>query len=599
MHKELEDETNNNKDNILLDENINNKTDDISQSYSDINDLPILQEDNIEDNIENNIEDNNNLFSENKAIFNKSNIKYDLDNTDTKKNIKKSIQENIREESIKQENIKQEIIPVPASQLQVQPKNDNKEEVKKELSTIIEFATTRAIETTYDLTNRFLDGEIERLDIYATNQDLVNLTQNKPNITHLDMSNCQLITDFTPLSKLTKLEELDISGCYNLLDMTYCSNLQKLRVLNLSNTGINDISLLPTINSLEVLNLKMTKIKNLIGIDKKFPKLHDLVLWGCGGIEDIEPISNLKELRVLDLEYCISLKHIKPVANLKKLIFLNLNFNKIEDLSPIQNLTKLQIFTMDFCSLALSEKNLTYFENLVNMKFLALRNRMIRNLHYFRNMTKLVDLELAGNAIQDLKPLENMTEMQKLNLSTNPSLKDLSPLHNMKKLKKLLINGAKSGKSITIPMNITDISIVKELPSLEVIESNFNQKIKDISPLQYCPKLEEAHFNDCFGIQDATPLRFCKGLAEVHFDNCTQIKDLSFMKYMKKLMFFTVAKTSCDRMLLSDLITNTGIKGVRDSGGSLPIHKAIIDVIKFRAGMLKITRKAIKEEDVL
>ena len=467
-------------------------------------------------------------------------------------------------------------------------------EEKKEFSTIMSLAVSRPIAVAYDLKDRYEKEPFERLDLHANDQDLINYINEKPNAKYLDASDCQLITDYSVIGRLTDLEELDLSGLPALSDISFLNNLKNLRVLNLGATAIESLENFPVLPNLEVLNLKMNKIKNLNGIES-CKNIHELVLWGCTSLDNIDTLKDFAELRALDLDSCNTLRNINPIVNMDKLVYLNLNFTRIEDLSPIKNLTNLEVFTMDLCPLALTEQNLACFDNLVKMKFLGLRNRVIRNLEHFRNMTEMAELELSGNAINDLSPLENMTKLQILNLSTNPSLVDLSPLHKMKKLKKLIINGAKFGKTITVAMLIEDISVVKELESLEVLESNFNKKLKDISPLQYCQKLEEVDFNDCFGIADITPLRFCKNLKEVYLENCTQIRDLSFVKYLTNLEKINLAKTSAERLLISDWTRLLNIQDLKDGEGTLPIHKAIINSVKFRKKISKIAKKTIKE----
>ena len=63
------------------------------------------------------------------------------------------------------------------------------------------------------------------------------------------------------------------------------------------------------------------------------------------------------------------------------------------------NITQNYTFTMEFSPLALTEQNLSYFEGLTDIRFLGLRNRMIRNLKYFQNMTNMAEMELGGNVI--------------------------------------------------------------------------------------------------------------------------------------------------------------------------------------------------------
>lgn len=478
---------------------------------------------------------------------------------------------------------------------------DNNNQIKQEeqenleLSEIVAITTTRPIEIAFDLECRYITENIVRPNLYIHNDDFNDLVTKNPDIKYLDISDCSMLDDFTPLLKLTNLEQLDISGCRNFKDLSLLSNMSKLKVLNLSMTGIESIDNLPFFQDLTVLSLKLLRIKD-INILKKYEKLHDLVLWGCSSITNINAVSNLKELRLLDLDSCITIKNIEPIKNLVNLVYLNFNFLKIEDLSPIKNLINLETFTMEFSSLALTEENLSYFEDLVEMKFLGLRNRVIRNLHYFRNMTKISELELSGNVINNLAPLENMTEIQILNLSTNSNLIDISPLYKMEKLKKLHLNGLSSPKGGRIDMLVSDISVVKYLKELNVFESNFNKKLKNISPLQYCSKLEEFSVNSCLGIDDISPLRFCKGLKIISVENCMQIRDISFVKYLTKLQQINISKTSVDRLSMSNWTRLYDLWGLRDSSNNVLIHTMLMDSIKFRKKISKTIKKVVKEK---
>ena len=256
---------------------------------------------------------------------------------------------------------------------------------------------------------------------------------------------------------------------------------------------------------------------------------------------------------------------------------------------------------MDYCPLVMTEKNLTYFEDLTKMIFLDLRNRMIRNLHYFRNMTNMARLELASNSISDLSPLENMTKMKKINLSVNTNLIDISPLYKMEGLTDLILNGAKvKGGSISMCMKIEDFSVVKHFPKLEVIESTYNEKIKDVSALQYCGELLEAYFSNCMQLKDITALRFCKKIYQLEIENCTQIKDISFLKYCNNLRFLIIGKSSIDRLQISDLMANDSMILFIDGSGTAPVHKIFTrDNWKMKTKIAKVARKYIKPEDVV
>ena len=103
-------------------------------------------------------------------------------------------------------------------------------------------------------------------------------------------------------------------------------------------------------------------------------------------------------------------------------------------------------------------------------------------------------------------------------------------------------------------MIISDISVVKNMPNLKVLESNNNSKIKDITPLKYCSKLEEAHFNNCMSITDASALMYCRELTDIYFTKDIQLKDFSFVKYLTKLRIMEIKMSGVDALTISDFI---------------------------------------------
>lgn len=98
-------------------------------------------------------------------------------------------------------------------------------------------------------------------------------------------------------------------------------------------------------------------------------------------ISDLTPLSDLKKLQTLGLEYN-AVSNLHPLASLENLQWLNLTENKITAISPLQNLT--------------------------NLTFLTLRN------DYYGP-------EWAGNnAVQDLSPLRDLNKLEGLYVDHNP-----------------------------------------------------------------------------------------------------------------------------------------------------------------------------------
>ena len=148
------------------------------------------------------------------------------------------------------------------------------------------------------------------------------------------------ISDLTGLELATNLTFLHLGymvgfprNSNNISDFSPLSNLTKLRTLDLADTGISDITLLSNLTSLTLLNL------------------------GSNAISDIAPLSGLTSLERLYL-YNTSISDLSLLSRLTSLRSLHLSSNDISDVSTLSGLTSL-----DF--LYLFNNNITDLSSLV------------------------------------------------------------------------------------------------------------------------------------------------------------------------------------------------------------------------------------------
>lgn len=526
----------------------------------------------------------------------------DFDNMLKNGKITKEINDILKDDLVKTKEVKKDTeIKLPV----VEVKKDTKaEEKKKTISEIAIFAMSRRPETAFDLgDDMYIDDgcEIVKFDIYGTQTDLEKFVEEHLDIKYLDISDCRENLDFSILSKLKKLKHLDLCGNRNLENISFLNGMGDLVVLNLGITAITNLHNFPYLPKLKVLNLKMNHIRNLHGLEKQ-TDLTDLTLWGTD-VDDIEILKDFKNLRALDFNNCINIKNYSPISNLTKLIYLNFFNLKMSEFSFLKKLKNLVCLLMDGISGMMTDDKLNNLTGLTNMKFLYMKNMNLRDISFLKNMTKMRFLNLTGNFIVDLSPLENMTEMINLNLSNNLSLTDLSPLHKMSKIVKLIMSGMsglKHDKGLTSTnMIVSDISVVKNMPNLEVIEMNNNSKIKDISHLKYCSKLTEAHFNNCISITDASALMYCRNITDIYFEGDMQLKDFSFTKYLNKLIIMEIKKSGIDALTVSEFnnLLYCSVWNLDDTSISNPKFKPNKSTVKAGKTLGKALRKYITEDD--
>lgn len=144
---------------------------------------------------------------------------------------------------------------------------------------------------------------------------------------------------------------------------------------------------------------------------------------------------------------------------------------------------------------------------------LGLQNCQLKNIRFLELFTDLKSLDLSGNLITDISILKNLTQLEVLDLSFNPEIADYSFLINLKKLTWL------------------DLAYIDFINSRDY---KFNSK--GIGPL--LNDLKRIEYLDLEGnkLLDFDAL-FLKNLTELTSLNLTQnfLTDVSFLKNLKKI----------------------------------------------------------------
>ncbi len=132
------------------------------------------------------------------------------------------------------------------------------------------------------------------------------------------------------------------------------------------------------------------------------------------GIENIEGIERLSNLRVLDLSGN-PLASIKSLAALPKLVELSLRNTGVNDIRPLANLVQLRV--------------------------LDLRETDLSNgsLEPLRELTTLEELNLRESGVRDITPLVELKNLRYVNIHSNPDIESLAPLAGLTQLRTLIM----------------------------------------------------------------------------------------------------------------------------------------------------------------
>lgn len=161
--------------------------------------------------------------------------------------------------------------------------------------------------------------------------------------------NCMLDIDTTILNNLSNLETLELTFIPSLTEekLQNLNKLNKLKNLNLQSCNIGNLEF---INGLDLEKLIIGNGLESILVDEDHPIPEWIPEWmtigtiglveypvGDNHIEDLNPISNMTNLKYLDMDYMKSEIHnLNDLENLNKLEYINCTHNAIRDASGIE-----------------------------------------------------------------------------------------------------------------------------------------------------------------------------------------------------------------------------------------------------------------------
>ena len=282
----------------------------------------------------------------------------------------------------------------------------------------------------------------------------------KSDVTQLDLSGCS-ITDLSPLSVCTSLEELDLSDNY-ISDISTLLDLPKLRVLDLSSNMISDIRPLMSITTLEHLNLADNKITSVTALSE-LKQLKELVLSG-NELDGTQGLAKLSSLQILGLKSTgITDDDLEKLYNLKSLASLSLENNPDLTETGVSKLKR----KLPNCKITHSE--LTKKITLGGKEFSATAETVdaaglgISDISAVSGFKSVRHLDLSNNVITSVSALSRLTTLETLDLSDN-NIGDASPLYSLKNLRLLHIekNGLSENQITALKNALPNCTIIFE-----------------------------------------------------------------------------------------------------------------------------------------
>ena len=209
---------------------------------------------------------------------------------------------------------------------------------------------------------------------------------------------------------------------------------------------------------------------------RKITSLEELDLSNNRYIQSFEPLSQLKNLKVLNLSGT-SVNDLTPIRNLTDLVDLNLSRTAIRDISPLKyssNLVKLNISNTQV-------EDIGVIRRTAKLQSLDLSATIVNDFGPLGGLSALTSLTLNTTKLSDLVPVEKLTLLTELNISRT-SVQDLTPLKGMKNLKRLACDSTP----------IKNVSALGSLESLKILQANYTL-ISDLQPLHNLTQLEKVY----------------------------------------------------------------------------------------------------------
>ena len=199
-----------------------------------------------------------------------------------------------------------------------------------------------------------INGKKNKLT-HITDYEVEDLLALCPALEELELEYCYM-DDYTPLGKLTKLRKLQLSNCNSggggnaVKDIDWVENLTELRSLNFSYNKIDDTTAIGNLTRLTYLNLGSNPLENEdMEPLSNLKNLEKLLLYDMKRVTDVQPLSKLSKLKFLNIGRNSRLKNIKPLTKLKKLSELRIYHTNISDISYFKNFAALKKLDLGKC----------------------------------------------------------------------------------------------------------------------------------------------------------------------------------------------------------------------------------------------------------
>ena len=334
--------------------------------------------------------------------------------------------------------------------------------------------------------------QLELMGLGLTDEDILDLKY-MINLRYLNLDNNDL-TDLSPVSGLTDLEQLSVYKNPDLTDLSPLAGLTELRNVNFNGSPVADYSFMAGMTKLEYVQLYNVQEDMDLSFLSGLTNVKSIFI--NGNISDLSFLSGMTGLQSLNLQVSPSLEELDLsfAANMTELTQLEIhNYSQdtvfVTDLTPLAGLTRLQIL-----SIPAEVKSLAPLAGLTELRSLNLYTRNGNSSYYpltdisaLSGMTKLASLNIGLGDVKDLSPISGLANLTELYLYGNFDCPDLQFLSGLTKLRTLQITPY-NGEGAATLSSLKGLENLTELRELSIYGTG---NLTDVEPLANLTKLTQ------------------------------------------------------------------------------------------------------------
>lgn len=326
---------------------------------------------------------------------------------------------------------------------------------------------------------------LERLVFIPTAFSDLSPLQTLPNLKHINFSTSNhfqpQITDFTPLSSISSLEELHLAVQSQLpvAGLGFLNGMSNLKLLDISGNWMTDLNGIQFVPGLEVLELSynhfmamneaessallagMTNLKGFyytgfhgqsLSFIQNMPRLEILVLTDKWQIDDAEmtligSLANLRELWLRDILVKMDISHLGGLTNLRKLWIASSDIDGATLAFPATLVSLTEIDLLDAFDNQYNfgdsrgdfKSSYAIFQDLPNLTELHMIRPWLNDPADVTLSSNLTSLSMVGAKLDNLDFFADVTGIRRLDVSENP-FTELDPLATMPDLAELVLD---------------------------------------------------------------------------------------------------------------------------------------------------------------